>query len=782
MAYSAEIDVKVRNLGSISKLEEKLSSINRSVNAINRRRTAGASTSRSGRVDTTRAIREQLTGEKQITDEIIRRKNAFASLNKVKDGNDPVSKSIRRNQERQQKLRRANLSDNVDSRFLTGQKSEARVNIQNELNKRKREEKALQAKLGEMEEKSNHLAKQRLKDRRRTRSLGNDIVKQTTREVENRLKARRLESKSIAPKGDFSRISDRQSRNREGERTFMNSAFGRRGIRPTRGFDAQSALISGAFPLLFGQGPIGAVAGGLGGGIGGMFGTMGGFAGGIAATALVQQIQSFVDGISKIGQALGPFTQNTQAVTDALGLQGSAQEAQIKLIEQVEGKTAAFNAATALMAREIGQGGVEALEKFGNTSRLMSLEFSRLVLQVQQATARLINFTARVLGLTEALEKGEAQDLVAGAAAGGNKAAQGLVDERANQGFFSKLDNLVNNSFLSKVGMFVPGAPGAAIRGFGDITSAASSLSGQKADEENLSKKEKLFAVGEKIRIQAGAITNESKLTFKSLQDELDLKNRIIENEKKMSTALAEKVSKVEQEFDFREKTLKTTLEQLTKERDKIKENAEKRFGISEQEQKDIDIANAKIEAQEGLINTNNELRKDSIDLTKELHTEVDKVAENFKTIGQSIASGVSDNLSAAIMQTKTLGDAAKSILNDLSSTLIKLGVNTILKGISPGFFGSLSGLGFADGGRPPVGKASIVGEKGPELFVPRRSGTIIPNDKLGGGSTNINVNVDASGSSVQGDEQQSKELGRLISVAIQSELLKQRRPGGLLR
>ena len=75
-----------------------------------------------------------------------------------------------------------------------------------------------------------------------------------------------------------------------------------------------------------------------------------------------------------------------------------------------------------------------------------------------------------------------------------------------------------------------------------------------------------------------------------------------------------------------------------------------------------------------------------------------------------------------------------------------------------------------------------LVGEKGPELFVPKRSGTIIPNDKLGGGgSTNISVNVDASGSSVQGDEQQSKELGRAISAAIQSELLKQKRPGGLL-
>ena len=783
MAYTAEIDVKVRNLGSISKLEEKLSSINRSVNAINRRRTAGASTSRSGRVDTTRAIREQLTGEKQITDEIIRRKNAFASLNKVKDGNDPVSKSIRRNQERQQKLRRANLSDNVDSRFLTGQKSEARVNIQNELNKRKREENALQAKLGEMEEKSNHLAKQRLKDRRRTRSLGNDIVKQTTREVENRLKARRLESKSIAPKGDFSRISDRQSRNREGERTFMNNPFGRRGIRPTRGFDTQSALISGAFPLLFGQGPIGAIAGGLGGGIGGMFGTMGGFAGGIAATAIVQQIQSFVDGISKIGQALGPFTQNTQAVTDALGLQGSAQEAQIKLIEQVEGKTAAFNAATALMAREIGQGGVKALEKFGNTSRLMSLEFSRLVLQVQQATARLINFTARVLGLTEALEKGEAQDLVAGAAAGGNKEAQGLVDERANQGFFSKLDNLVNNSFLSKIGQFVPGAPGAAIRGFGDITGAASSLSGQKADEKNLSNKEKLFAVGEKIRIQAGAITNESKLTFKSLQDELDLKNRIIENEKKMSTALAEKVSKVEQEFDFREKTLKTTLEQLTKERDKIKENAEKRFGISKQEQKDIDIANAKIKAQEGLITTNNELRKDSIDLTKELHTEVDKVAEAFKEVGVTIGEDIKNGIKGLIKGTSTLSD----LLNNVADKFLDVALNQALFGDILGSKGDKGGgllgfLGFANGGRPPVNRPSIVGEKGPELFVPRSSGNIIPNNKLGGGNTNnVVVNVDASGSDVQGDEAAAKEIGTLISVAVQGELLKQQRPGGLL-
>jgi TP901 family phage tail tape measure protein len=43
---------------------------------------------------------------------------------------------------------------------------------------------------------------------------------------------------------------------------------------------------------------------------------------------------------------------------------------------------------------------------------------------------------------------------------------------------------------------------------------------------------------------------------------------------------------------------------------------------------------------------------------------------------------------------------------------------------------------GFAAGGQPPVGQISLVGEAGPELFVPNTSGTIIPNHMLGGGGT----------------------------------------------
>ena len=57
---------------------------------------------------------------------------------------------------------------------------------------------------------------------------------------------------------------------------------------------------------------------------------------------------------------------------------------------------------------------------------------------------------------------------------------------------------------------------------------------------------------------------------------------------------------------------------------------------------------------------------------------------------------------------------------------------------------------GFEKGGRPPVGEPSIVGEKGPELFVPDRAGTVIPNNQLGMGkqvTVNFNINtVDARG------------------------------------
>jgi len=133
------------------------------------------------------------------------------------------------------------------------------------------------------------------------------------------------------------------------------------------------------------------------------------------------------------------------------------------------------------------------------------------------------------------------------------------------------------------------------------------------------------------------------------------------------------------------------------------------------------------------------------------------------------------------------------NVLNRIRDKIIDAQLDRLLSGFGDnfkksggiglgGFVGSIIGSAFANGGRPPVGKASIVGERGPELFVPKVAGTIIPNNNLGGGTTNIvNVSVDASGSAVSGNNQDAQELGNLISAAIQETLVREKRAGGLL-
>ena len=82
----------------------------------------------------------------------------------------------------------------------------------------------------------------------------------------------------------------------------------------------------------------------------------------------------------------------------------------------------------------------------------------------------------------------------------------------------------------------------------------------------------------------------------------------------------------------------------------------------------------------------------------------------------------------------------------------------------------------------PMANGMGLMGEAGPEAIMPLKRGA---NGKLGvqssGGVGNIVVNVDASGSSVQGDSKRSQEFGRALAAAIQSEMIKQKRPGGLL-
>ena len=173
----------------------------------------------------------------------------------------------------------------------------------------------------------------------------------------------------------------------------------------------------------------------------------------------------------------------------------------------------------------------------------------------------------------------------------------------------------------------------------------------------------------------------------------------------------------------------------------------------------------------------------------KEQKLEQDKItaaAEQTKRVmeelGKSIATGISDALVDVLMQAKSISDVVNALLNDMARQFLRLGINTALKASFGGIFDALPS--FAEGGRPPIGKMSLVGEKGPELFIPDTAGTIIPNNQLGsggGGNVVVNVAVDATGSSVEGEEEEGRQLGRLIAAAVQSEIVQQKRPGGLL-
>jgi len=502
-----------------------------------------------------------------------------------------------------------------------------------------------------------------------------------------------------------------------------------------------NALIGGAFPLLFGQGAGASAGGALGGAAGGLLGGQFGFALSLVGTQIGSIIDTFVSGTAELGRAIGPFAQDTQAVTTALGLQGSAEEARIKLIEETKGKTAAFNASMRLMATEIGQRGVDSLKRFGENTRLLTSSFTLAITKLQALGAAFANFVARITGLEGSLEAGAATRTVAAAAGEGDAEAQALVDRRRSA---------------------------EALRGQGGQGRR------KKVLLDQISAEEKIFAIRRNTSIEADNLTQKFDALGVSIKTEAEETKRIAELRKQgLNPALAKTIAGIETEGKLAKDNLQVEIDKLV----------EKQAKVGQLEQED----QIRLTTLEGIRNEIDEQvnsLSEAAEATDKLNDKTKDMKSNFEMIGQSIASGVSDNLSAAILQTKTLGDAAKSILNDLSNTLVKLGVNTILASLPGigGAFSALPKLGFARGGRPPTGRPSIVGERGPELFVPRRSGTIIPNDKLGGGSTNISVNVDASGSSVQGDEQQSKELGKAISAAIQSELLKQRRPGGLLR
>tara|TARA_R100000734_G_C3319290_1_gene115009 strand:+ start:6362 stop:8410 length:2049 start_codon:yes stop_codon:yes gene_type:complete len=170
-------------------------------------------------------------------------------------------------------------------------------------------------------------------------------------------------------------------------------------------------------------------------------------------------------------------------------------------------------------------------------------------------------------------------------------------------------------------------------------------------------------------------------------------------------------------------------------------------------------------------------LMEQLVELNGTEFNQLTELGKLYEQIGTSIRTGMVDAIQGAINGTKTLGEVATAVFGQIQRSLIQYGVNAFLGSLGGGIgqFFSLSG-NRATGGAVLGGSSYLVGERGPEIFTPSSSGMIST-----GMGTNVTVNVDASGTTVEGDEDRGKNLGRLIAVAVQSEIITQQRPGGLL-
>ncbi len=182
------------------------------------------------------------------------------------------------------------------------------------------------------------------------------------------------------------------------------------------------------------------------------------------------------------------------------------------------------------------------------------------------------------------------------------------------------------------------------------------------------------------------------------------------------------------------------------------------------------------------------------------LGTEQDKLNEKTKSyeitlekVKNTLANQMTSAIEGLIFGTKSLGESLSGLLKQMASMFLKAGTGSFFDTIfnaKGNVYANNKVVPFASGGIvnkptifPMANGMGLMGEAGPEAIMPLRRGA---NGKLGvessgGGVGNVVVNVDATGSNVQGDQPNADRLGKVIGQAVQAELIKQKRPGGLL-
>lgn len=139
-------------------------------------------------------------------------------------------------------------------------------------------------------------------------------------------------------------------------------------------------------------------------------------------------------------------------------------------------------------------------------------------------------------------------------------------------------------------------------------------------------------------------------------------------------------------------------------------------------------------------------------DLT-EATRKLDERQRQAKETAREWGNQLTDGLTGIVLRFDSATDSAKRFFDEIASQVLK---KSVTGPISEGIMGMLGAgsesarpgggmfsgigkmLGFAAGGSPPVGVPSIVGERGPEIFVPKSAGTIIPNHAMGGNTVTV--------------------------------------------
>ena len=167
-------------------------------------------------------------------------------------------------------------------------------------------------------------------------------------------------------------------------------------------------------------------------------------------------------------------------------------------------------------------------------------------------------------------------------------------------------------------------------------------------------------------------------------------------------------------------------------------------------------------------VSQRNAAERNYIDITKQIIPLEQERRKLAMEAGEAIAQGFED----AAISGGNLREVLKGITQDLLRLVFRQQVTQPLAGAIGNFFAGFR----AEGGPVGAGNSYIVGEKGPELFVPGSSGSIVPNGSMGGGGggagTSVNITYNIASGVTRAElkpilEQQRAQLKRDIPDAV---------------